>query len=137
MTYKISAMMFVLSGMLAMVTAVVTLEQTQSEVGGSAAAFQSLANVSANPDNVSINQGTVGGPDSPVDGVWEFVKQGAGWVTFMASAMMLQSPIWEGWTQPIRYGIMLISIPFLFLVTVTIGSAATNFLGGIFGRVTP
>lgn len=59
MTYKISAMMFVLWGMLAMVTAIVTLEQDQSDVGGSSAAFQSLANTSANPDNVSINQGTV------------------------------------------------------------------------------
>lgn len=137
MTYKVSAMMFILWGMLAMITTVVELENSNADTGGSSASFQQLANAASNPDQVNIDQATIGGATNPISGTWDMAKQAAGWLGFMAGALMLQSPIWEGWTQPIRYLIMLISIPYMFHVTITLASAATNFLGGIFGALRP
>ena len=117
MTYKVSAMMFVLWGMLAMVTTIVELENSPTSVGGSTANFESFANTIANPDQVGISDASLGDATNPIAGGWGFIKQGAGWVTFMARSLLLQSPIWEGWTQPIRYGIMLISMLSIFVHT--------------------
>ncbi len=137
MSYKISALFFILWGMLAMITTIVELESSPGDVAGSTSDFQTFANTVANPEQVSIDQATVGGSTNPISGTWQFAKQSGQWLAFMARSMMLQSPIWEGWTQPIRYGIMLISIPYLFHVTIQMAGLASNFLGGIFGRVTP
>lgn len=134
MTYKVSAMMFILWGMLAAVTMVVELENDQSALSGSTADFENFANTIANPDSVGINEvslGQLGDGNNPIAGAWDFVKQAVGWVTFMARSMLLQSPIWEGWTQPIRWAIMLISIPYMFHVVTIMMGAATNMIGGI------
>jgi len=135
--FKISMLMFILWGMLAMITLTLEMETDPDQVGGSAAGFQDLANAAANPDQVNIDQATIGGSTNPIASTWNFAKQAAGWVSFIARSLMLQSDIWEPWAQPIRYGIMLLSIPYMLHITGAFASSATNFLGGIFGRVGP
>lgn len=136
MTYKVSALMFILWGLLAAVTMVVTLDTDSSSVGGSTENFTSLADTIVNPDTVGISDATIGDDTSIVGGTWDFVKQAVGWVGFMFRSMMLQSPIWESWTQPIRWGIMLISIPYGFHVVTVMMSTASNMIGGI-GKLIP
>ena len=136
MSYKISALMFILWGMLAAVTMIVELENDQSAVGGSTQNFESLANTVANPDQVGLSDVTLGDDTSVIGGTWDFIKQGKDWVLFMGRSLMLQSPIWEGWTQPVRWAIMLISIPYMLHVIVVMMSAATNMIGGI-SRIIP
>ena len=141
MTYRISALMFLLWGMLALVTMVVSLEESPSAVGGSTGDFQEFANLAGNPDVIGIDSATIGqssgGISGAISGVWDFTKQAAGWMSFFARSLLLQSPIWEDWTQSIRWAIMLISIPYFLHVTTVFLSAATNMLGGIAGRLLP
>ena len=131
MTYKISTLMFILWGMLAAVTMIVSLDNSASSVGGSTASFQSLANTVANPQAVGLDEVTLGDATNPISGGIEFVQMAVGWVVFIARSLMLQSPIWEGWTQPIRWGIMLISLPYMWHVTTVMMGAMTNMSGGI------
>ncbi len=133
--------MFILWGMLALITMVVSLEESPAAVGGSTADFQEFANLAGNPDVVGIDTATIGessgGVAGAVSGVWDFTKQAAGWMTFFARSLMLQSPIWEDWTQSIRWAIMLISIPYFLHVTTVFLSSASAMIGGIAGRLLP
>jgi len=133
--------MFILWGLLATLTMLVSLNSSPSAVGGSTGDFQEFANLAGNPDVVGLDQATVGassgGIAGAVSGTWDFMKQAAGWISFFARSLLLQSPIWEDWTQPIRYAIMLISIPYFLHVTTVFASAATNMIGGIAGRLLP
>lgn len=120
---------------------VISLESAPGAVGGSTADFQEFANIIGNPDVVGIDTATIGqssgGVSGAVSGTWDFVKMSAGWMTFMARAMMLQSPIWDDWTQSIRWAILLLAIPYFFHVTTVFLSSATNMIGGIAGRFLP
>lgn len=141
MTYRISTLMFILWGILATVTMVVELDSNPTSVGGSTGDFQEFANLAGNPDVVGIDSATIGnsagGISGAVAGGWDFVKQAVGWMTFFARSLLLQSPIWEDWTQPIRYAIMLISIPYFLHVTTVFLSSASSMVGGIAGRLLP
>lgn len=141
MTYRVSTLMFILWGILATVTMVTTLESSPNAVGGSTGDFQQFANLAGNPDVVGIDEATLGSSEGGIAGgiaaAWDFAKLAVGWMTFIARSMLLQSPIWEGWTQPIRYAIMLISIPYLLHVTTVFASAASNMIGGIAGLLRP
>ena len=133
--------MFILWGLLATITMVVELDSSPAAVGGSTGDFQEFANLAGNPDVVGIDSATIGssagGISGAVAGVWDFTKQAAGWMSFFARSLLLQSPIWEDWTQPVRYAIMLISIPYFLHVTTVFLSSASSMIGGIAGRLLP
>lgn len=138
--------MFILWGMLGAITMVVSLEESPISVGGSTANFQEFANLAGNPDVVQLDSATMGSSNAPeesggiagaISGTWDFVKQAAEWVGFFARSLLLQSSIWEDWTQSIRWAIMLISLPYAFHVTTVFASAATNMLGGLAGKFLP
>ena len=133
--------MFILWGMLALITMVVSLDESPSSVGGSTGDFQQFANLAGNPDVVGIDSATIGessgGVAGVISGAWDFVKLAGSWMTFFARSLLLQSAIWEDWTQSIRWAIMLISIPYFLHVTTVFLSAATNMLSGLGGLLRP
>lgn len=141
MTYKVSSLMFILWGLLATLTMLVSLDTSPSSVGGSTGDFQEFANLAGNPDVVGIDNATIGqstgGISGAVSGTWDFVKQATGWMSFFGRSLLLQSPIWEDWTQPIRYAIMLISIPYFLHVSTVFLSSASNMIGGVAGLLRP
>jgi len=125
-------------GILALVTAVIELEDNPSNAGGSASAFESFINSSINSEEVAISDPNVGyQATNPISTVVSYGKTSAGYLTFMVKSAMLDSPIWEGWTQVIRFIIMGMSAPFIFYVTINIMGMLAGFIGGIFGRAFP
>ena len=125
-------------GILALVTAVIELEDNPSNAGGSASAFESFINSSINSEEVAISDPNVGyQATKPISTVVSYGKTSAGYLTFMVKSAMLDSPIWEGWTQVIRFIIMGMSAPFIFYVTINIMGMLAGFIGGIFGRAFP
>lgn len=131
MGYHISAWFVVLWGVLAVITAVVELDDAPS------GDFSDFANTVANPEEVTIDQPTVGVGSNPLSTAISYGKLAAGWLIFMGRAAALQSSIWEAWTAPIRYAVMLFSIPFIWGVAKEVMSLFSNFVGGIFGRTSP
>ena len=137
-TFKASSIFFFMWAILAMVSAVIELQYDPSDIGGSSSAFESFVNRTANPEEVNITDPNVGYQSTnPVSTVVSYGKMAAGWLQFMAKAAMLDSPIFEGWTQPIRYILMALSAPFLMSITLSVASMFAGFVGGIFGRAAP
>lgn len=137
-TFRSSGIFFFMWAIMAMVTAVIELQDDPSAVGGSSTAFENFVNRTANPEEINVGDPNVGyQATNPVSTVVSYGKMAAGWLTFMAQAAMLQSPIWEGWTAPIRYGLMALSAPFLMSITFAVAGMFAGFVGGIFGRSAP
>ena len=133
MTYKISAMFFILWAALAFFTATAELKSDFSDGGTSSAAFASLVNTTANPNEINIDNATVGTGSNAISGTISFMGDAVGWVGYISKAAMLQSSIWEGWTQPFRVLILVLSAPFMFMLAKSVASGVTNFIGGIMG----
>lgn len=135
--FRASGVIFFMWAMLAMVTAIVELQDSPSDVAGSASSFQSFVNTVGNPQEVGLTDPVVGfQATNPVSAVLQIGTLAGSWFKFLTQSFLLQSSIWEGWTAPIRYGIMVMSAPFLLSITLTLTQMFANFFGGIFGRAT-
>jgi len=137
-TFKASSVFFLMWSIMAIVTAVVELEDDPADAGGSATAFENFINRTANPEEINVGDPNVGyQATNPISTVVSYGKMAAGWLTFMAQAAMLQSPIWEGWLAFPRYILMALSAPFLMSITFAVAGMFAGFIGGIFGRAAP
>lgn len=114
-----------------LLTAVMTLD---NDVSGTD--FAGFVDRAVNPEEITVDQPTIG-TANPISTAISFVKTTTGWLGFLARAVALQGPIWEPWTAPIRFLILVLAGPALLMFTIQLAQALSFFIGGIFGRVAP
>ena len=140
MTFKVSAMMFAVWGILAVITALVELDSV-ANVPGAPQAFNNLSNEVGTPNEVNVDAGQIGveSVPNPFTSPVTFVSYAQGWVTFMFRAVTLQSSIWDSeWLLPVRAFIIIFSLPAMFMlvkelmsISVSVITAAGGVLGGL------
>jgi len=134
MSYRISAWMFWIWAILAVITAVVNLEDAPSS-SAHGASYESAVNASLSPNEITIDTPTVGISSNPINTAIAYGAMAAGWLGFIAKSAALQSSIWESWTAPIRYGLMVLMAPYMWHVVKEVAGLFSNFIGGLAGRV--
>jgi hypothetical protein len=137
MTYKLTVGLVLFWVLLAMVTAVGELRTDVGQVPGVGTEVFGFANRAGNPEEVTVDQPGVGTSGNPIGTVVSYGKLATGWLVFLGRAAVLQSSIWEPWTNIFRVPIAIIGVVFLFVVAKEVMSSMTNFIGSIFGRATP
>ncbi len=136
-TYKTSGVFVFIWATLAMVTAVIELEDSPANTtyGNN---YEQYINRTANPEEINMSDPNVGyQATNPISTVVSYGKMAGGWLTFMAKSAMLDSPIWESWSQPLRYFLMAMSAPYLMFITISVAGMLVNAIGGLFGRAFP
>lgn len=116
-----------------LLTAAMTLD---NDISNSSPDFAGFVNRAANPEEITVDQPTIG-TSNPISTALSYVKTTTGWLGFLARAVALQGPIWEPWTAPIRFLILVLAGPALLMFTIQLAQALSFFIGGIFGRVAP
>ena len=141
--------------LMAMLGTISTVAATP-EVGSSGDAFNAFVSTTSNPTTISIDEpnvegegglwdqisGTIGGFVSDlVGGVserFEFAKQGAQWLAFMGNAAILNYDfLTVGWIQSLRYLMLAMAAPLMYMAAKESAQLLSGFLGGVsrvFGR---
>lgn len=130
MTWKLFAGFAVPWAVAAILGALMALASGPAEDG----AYGGLINRISNPEAVGIDQPTVGSSNTPIGTTWELANQAVGWLSFMANAALLNYEFFQGDLAFIRYMMLALSAPLMFLVTKETALVFSNFVGGIFGR---
>lgn len=115
MNYKLLAFFMLIWMAAAVVTGAVERAADPSEVAGSTADFEALANNVYGGEELEVDRPVASG-GNPVSAAISFGNTAVGWVNFLIRAAALDSPIWEGWATPIRYGILVCQVPMLLLL---------------------
>jgi hypothetical protein len=135
MTWKLlMAVILVPYAFLVMVTAAVNLSNNFSTDSPDYVAFMNSA---ASPREVTIDTYTVGSSQAPVSTQKSYPDTPIGWLIFLGKAISLQSSIWEGWAQPIRFIMLVFAAPVMLFFTLQLAQAISFFIGNLFGRAAP
>lgn len=97
----------------------------------------SFLNASGNPQQIIVDQPTVGSGQTRVSGTLGYPTNPGSWLKFLARSATLQGPIWEPWTAPIRFFLYIGPGVLMGLITLQLIQSASFFFGGLFGRGTP
>lgn len=110
----------------ALVTGAVTSSQP-GDAGGSAQSVQDFGNTVFAGQEARLDRPVATG-NNPVSAALSFGNAAVGWVTFLFNSATLDSPIWEGWAQPIRWTILLLQLPMLLLLTLEGARILSGFI---------
>ena len=111
----------------AVITAAVEREADPANVPGSTASFENLTNTVYSSEELSVDRPATGG-SNPVSAAYSFAKTAGGWATYLFRAAALDSPIWEGWAAPIRYGLLILQLPMLLLLALEGAKVLSGFI---------
>ena len=107
---------------------------TDPAAGTSGAAYGDLVNTISNPDVVGLDTPTIGASSNPVGMIWEMAKQGTNWLGFMANAAILNYDfLMDGWLSMLRYIMLAMAGPLMFMVARDGVQMLGNLVGGIGG----
>lgn len=120
------------------VTGLAELTNDPASITGSNSAFASFIDLSAQPEEVNIEEPTLLNSDTPVSTGLSFPKTPIGWAGFLFRTTTLTGPIWKPWTLPFRFILVTINGFIVAWWTKDIWlPIASGIIGGIFGRRTP
>ncbi len=106
---------------------------TEPAAGTSGAAYGSFINTLANPTEVGLDTPTIGSGSNPIGLAWEMAKQGSNWLGFMANAALLNYDfLMDGWLGLVRYFMLAMAAPLMFMVARDGVQMLGNLVGGIF-----
>ncbi len=106
---------------------------TSPDAGTSGAAYGSFINTLANPSEVGLDTPTIGSGSNPIGMAWEMAKQGVGWLGFMANAALLNYDfLLDGWLAMVRYFMLALAAPLMFMLARDGVQMLGNLVGGIF-----
>ncbi len=132
MSWKLMAAFAIPWALMALLGAISTMAVTP-DAGTSGAAYGDLVNTISNPQEIGIDTPTVGSGGNPIATIWQLAKQGANWLSFMANAAILNYDfLLDGWLALIRYFMLAMAAPLMFMVARDGAQMLANFVGGIF-----
>ncbi len=101
--------------------------------GTSGAAYGDLINTLSNPSEVGLDSPTVGSSSSNIFGMtWELATQGTNWLGFMANAAILNYDfLLDGWLSMVRYIMLAMVAPLMFMVAKDGVQLLSSIIGGI------
>ena len=99
--------------------------------------YVDFLNSAGNPKEVTIGTYTVGSGQAPVATDKSYPDTPVGWLLFLGRAAALDSVIWEGWAQPVRFIMLGFAAPVMLFFTLQLAQALSFFIGNLFGRATP
>lgn len=137
MTYKLVLSLVLFWFILAVLTAVGELSSNVSAVPGIGGDITGFVNRAGNPEEIQIDQPGVGTGGNPIGTVISYGKLATGWLIFMGRAAVLQSSIWEPWTNFFRVPMAIVGVVFLFMVAKEVLATTGSFIGNVFGRSSP
>lgn len=111
----------------AVVTGAIEQEPDPSAVGGSTESFADLTNSVFASEEVKIDRPISGG-SNPVSAATSFASTAADTATHLFRSAALISPIWEGWAQPIRWGILVLQMPLVLLFALEGAKVLSGFI---------
>lgn len=111
----------------AVVTGAVEQESDPSAIGGSTGSFADVTNSVYAGEEVTIDRPISGG-SNPVSAATSFATTATSTATHLFKAAALNSPIWEGWAQPIRWGILVLQMPLILLFALEGAKVLSGFI---------
>ncbi len=132
MSWKLMTAFAIPWAVMALLGALATMAVTP-DVGTSGAAYGDLVNSVSNPQGVGIDTPTVGSGGNPIGTVWQLANQGIDWLVFMANAAILNYDfLLDGWLMLVRYFMLAMAAPLMFVVARDGVQMLANFVGGVF-----
>lgn len=131
MSYKLSAMFAIPWAIAAILALLANLDSTPV-AGQSGEATIEFVNSSLQPEQVTVQNPAIGDDDSNWIGTaWQFTKLTFNWIVFMANAATLNYPeMFTGWMQAVRFGLLVLAGPMLYIVA---KEGASLFAGAVRG----
>lgn len=114
MTFKIAAFFALSWGLMAMFGAFMVLSGTPADDDPT----RQMLNAFAAPVSVDITDPTMGEGEGEgiVSSFWQAASTATGWLGAMANAATLNFPWWQGNLQVVRFIMLLLAAPFVFIV---------------------
>ena len=132
MSWKLMTAFAIPWALMALLGAISTMAVTP-DAGTSGAAYVDLINTLSNPQEIGIDTPTIGSGDNPIGVIWELAKQGVNWLTFMANAAILNYDFLLVWPLSlIRYFMLAMAAPLMYVVARDGAQMLANFVGGVF-----
>lgn len=133
MTFKLAAFFALSWGIMAILGALMQTSTTPNADDP----VRGMINAFAQPQVVQISDPTMGDADgaSTVASFWEAANTAKEWLAMMARAAVLDHPWYQGPLQVVRYLLLLLAAPFVFIVTREVYQIAMGMFRGVSGAV--
>lgn len=139
MTWKLLVGMLVIPyAVAAFLTGILYLNADLSSVADQdTAASIAFINKAGKPIETNIRDPAVGATNVGIATDVSYPGTAPGWLSKLAKSITLQGPMWEPWTQPIRFFLYLGAAPAMLMFTLMLVQALSFFISSILGRVSP
>ena len=133
-SYRLITMFTIPWAVMAILNALMNLS-VRPAAGSSGEAAESFINTIANPSQVAVDQPTIGTGGAGLGGLWSAANLAIDWLVFLANAAALNHSFFEGQLVMVRYLLLAMTAPLLFVLAAGFAGIMTNMIGGVFGRV--